>query len=129
MDTFSPTIGFTTLRLLFQPVVQYGLDIQQTDVDAAYLYADPQEEIYMEQPKGCRLWASGAAPLVYKLLKAVYGLKQALFEWNSLLHSFLTYYGLHHLKCDSACYAPITPTLVVYVAVYVDDVLIFNSDP
>ena len=29
----------------------------------------------------------------------------------------------------TTCYAPITPTLVVYVVVYVDDVLIFNSDP
>ena len=48
MDTFSPTVSFTTLRLLFQLAVQYGLDIQQTDVDSAFLYADLQEEIYME---------------------------------------------------------------------------------
>ena len=83
----------------------------------------------MEQLEGFRRWASRVAPMVCKLLKAVYGLKQAPFEWNSLLHSFLTDYGLHQLKCDSACYALITPTLVVYVAVYVDDVLIFSNDP
>ncbi len=83
----------------------------------------------MEQPEGFRRWASSAVPLVCKLLKAVYGLKHAPFEWNSLLHTFLTNYGLHQLKCDSACYALITPTLVVYLAVYVDDVLIFSSDP
>ena len=34
MDTFSPTVSFTTLRLLFQLVVQYGLDIQQTTYSA-----------------------------------------------------------------------------------------------
>ena len=39
VDTFSPTVSFTTLRLLFQLAVQYGLDIQQTDVDFAFLYA------------------------------------------------------------------------------------------
>ena len=82
----------------------------------------------MEQPEGFRRWSSGAAPLVCRLLKAVYGLKQAPFEWNSRLHSFLTDYGLHQLKCDSACYALITPTLVVYIVVYVDYVLIFSSD-
>ena len=38
MDTFSPTVSFNTLRLLFQLAVQYGLDIQQTDVDSAFLY-------------------------------------------------------------------------------------------
>ena len=49
METFSPTVSFGTLRLLFQLAVQYGLDIQQTDVDSAFLYADLQEEIYMEK--------------------------------------------------------------------------------
>ncbi len=34
MDTLSPTVSFNTLRLLFRLVVQYGLDIQQTDVDS-----------------------------------------------------------------------------------------------
>ena len=112
MDTFSPTISFTTLRLLFQLAVQYGFDIHQTDVDSAFLYADLQEEIYMEQPEGFKRWVAGSAPLVCKLLKAVYGLKQAPFEWNSLLHKFLKDYGLYQLKCDRACYALITPNLV-----------------
>ncbi len=75
METFSPTVSFGTLRLLFQLAVQYGLDIQQTDVDSAFLYADLQEEIYMEKPEGFKRWASGAVPLVCKLLKVVYGLK------------------------------------------------------
>ena len=43
LDTFSPTVSFSTLRLLFQLAVQYGLDIQQFDVDSAFLYADLQE--------------------------------------------------------------------------------------
>ncbi len=83
----------------------------------------------MEQPEGFRRWTSSSVPLVCKLLKAIYGLKQAPFEWNNLLHKFLIDYGLYQLKCDSACYALITPTLVVYAVVYVDDVLIFSSDP
>ena len=95
MDTFSPTVSFTSLRLLFQLVVRYGLDIQQTDVDSAILYADLQEEIYLEQPEGFRTWSSRAAQLVCKLFKAVYWLKQAPFEWNRLLHKFLIGHGLH----------------------------------
>ena len=54
LDTFSPTVSFTTLGLMFQLAVQYGFDIQQTDVDSAFLYAKLQEEIYMEQPEGFR---------------------------------------------------------------------------
>ncbi len=55
--------------------MQYGLDIQQTDVDSDFLYADLREEIYMDQREGFKRWASGSTPLVCKLLKAVYGLK------------------------------------------------------
>ena len=83
----------------------------------------------MEQREGFRRWVSRTAPLVCRLLKAVYGLKQAPHEWNSLLHDFLTNYALHQLKCDNACYSLVTPTPVVYVAVYVDDILIFSNDP
>ena len=60
-----------------------------------------REDLYMEQPEGFRSWSSNAQ-VMCKLLKAVYGLKQAPFEWNSLLHKFLTGYGLHQLKCDNA---------------------------
>lgn len=67
--------------------------------------------------------------MVCKLRKAVYGLKKAPHEWNNLLHKFLVDYGLFQLECDSACYSLITPTLVTYMVVYVDDVLIFCNDP
>ena len=54
LDTFSPTVSFNTLRLLFALAAHYNLDIQHTDVDSAFLYANLQEEIYMEQPEGFR---------------------------------------------------------------------------
>ena len=93
------------------------------------MYADLQEDIYMEQPEGFRRWSPNGPRLVCKLRKAVYGLKQAPFEWNSLLHSFLIGSGLFQLKCDSACYALLTPDAAAYIVVYVDDVLIFSNSP
>ena len=94
MDTLSPTVSFNTLcalspsilfalspSILFALVVQFDMDIQQTDVDSAFLYADLQEEIYMEQPRGFRQWSKDSSRLVCKLRKVIYGLKQAPFEW------------------------------------------------
>ena len=100
-----------------------------TDVDSAFLYADLQEDIFMEQPEGFRRWSPTGPRLVYNLRKAVYGLKQTPFDWNSLLHCFSIGYGLFQLKCDNACYALLTPDVAAYVAVYVDDVFIFCSNP
>ena len=37
LDTFSPTVAFSTLRLMFALAAHYNLDIQQTDVDSAFL--------------------------------------------------------------------------------------------
>ena len=49
------------------------------------------------------------------------------------MEQFVTFllvgYGLFQLKCDSACYALLSPEVATYVAVYVDDVLIFSSSP
>ena len=35
---------------------------------------------------------------------------------------------LFQLECDSACYALLTPDVAAYIVVYVDDVLIFNTN-
>ena len=36
---------------------------------------------------------------------------------------------MHQLNCDSARYALLTLTIAAYLAAYVDDVLIFSTDP
>ena len=41
-----------SLGVLFCLSAYYNLDIQQTDVDCAFLCADLKEDIYMSQPKG-----------------------------------------------------------------------------
>ncbi len=86
--TFSPTVSFTTIRTLFCLAAHYDLDIQQADVEGAFLYADLQEEIYMTQPEGFNQPASDGTRMVCLLKKAIYGLKQAPFEWNATLHEF-----------------------------------------
>jgi len=45
------------------------------DVKTAFLNDELEEEIYMTQPEGCV--APGQEEKVYKLLKSLYGLKQA----------------------------------------------------
>ena len=51
-ETFSPTARLTSLRMLLQLAVQENLLIHQMDVKTAYLHADIDCEIYLEQPEG-----------------------------------------------------------------------------
>jgi hypothetical protein len=60
------------------------------NVNSAYLNAELMEEIYMMQPPG---FPQGSSNKVLKLLKAIYGLKQAGCAWYLLLVSVLKKIG------------------------------------
>lgn len=60
-EMFSPTADMTSVRALMLLAVQYNLELDQMDVKTAYLHADIDYEMYMEQPEDLRsqLWPSG----------------------------------------------------------------------
>ena len=49
------------------------------DVKTAFLYEKLDEELYMEQPEGFKI--KGQEYKVLRLLRAIYGLKQAALQW------------------------------------------------
>ena len=58
-------------------------EIKAMDVKMAYLYGELKEEIYMEQPGG--FIVKGQEKKVCKLVKSIYGLKQAGQVWYELM--------------------------------------------
>lgn len=87
METFSPVVKFSTIRLVFALAATRKWKIQQLDVNNAFLNRDLHEDIYMTQPKGFEdpLYPS----YVCKLDKALYGLKQAPRAWYDKLKGYL----------------------------------------
>ena len=74
-DTFSPIFKAPTIRIIFTLVVAYNWDIQQVDINNAFLNGILHEDVYMCQPEG---FVSSTHPTqVCKLIKSLYGLKQA----------------------------------------------------
>jgi histone deacetylase 1/2 len=72
-ETFSPVIKPITVRLILTLALSYKWDIQQLDVNNAFLNGDLTETVYMKQPPGFET----SKGLVCRLRKALYGLKQA----------------------------------------------------
>lgn len=96
--------------------------VRHLDVDTAYLNANLNAEIYISQPLGFEVQNQGE-PLVCKLRKAIYGLKQALLKWYKHLTKLLTALGFTSSASDKCLFIKHSDTLIL-VATYVNDILL-----
>src|SRR5277367_6269862 len=123
METFSPVVRMDTLRAILALVAEEGLKMQQMDVKGAYLNGTLQETIYMRQPEGCE----DGTDRVCRLIKSLYGLKQAGREWNNELDRKLKIHGYEHLFADPCAYIRRNAGNFGILTVWVDDSLLFAS--
>lgn len=122
VETFSPVVRHSTLRLLFALSVKLKLDITHLDVTTAFLNGELNENIFMQKPQGFHCEDSSK---VLKLKKAIYGLKQASRMWYQKVDECLTKNGYVKSKYEPCLYIKNKTTIV---ALYVDDFFVFSSD-
>lgn len=65
--------------------------------------------------------------MVYKLMKTLYGLKQASRAWYSKLNSYLEQLGFKRCPSEHAVYTRRENDNVLVVGVYVDDLLVTGT--
>lgn len=121
-ETYAPVARFDSLRLLLALAAHNNWNVHQMDVKSAFLYGKLDRDLYMEIPDGFK-----EPHKVYKLRKCIYGLKQSPLVWYSTLKTALTKYGFVSTNFDPCVFVHNKTT--VYIAVYVDDILISGSDP
>ena len=102
LETFAPTAKLSSIRMRLALATPFHCEVFQFDVSSAYLIADLEEDVYVEQTPGFERPAKGWK-LVCKLLKGLYGLKQAGGCWSRTLDKFLTEFGLTRSMIDSCC--------------------------
>lgn len=102
---------------------KYDLDIEQMDAVSAFLQGEVEEEIYVQQPPEFRIGNK-----VCKLRKAMYGLKQASRQWNRKLDAALKDADFNQSTVDPCVYFKIKDNLMNFVAIHVDDSMIFSND-
>jgi histone deacetylase 1/2 len=97
------------------------------DVQNAFLHGVLEEEGYMHQPLGYK--DSKHPNYVCKLDKAIYGLKQAPRAWYARLCNKLMQLGFTPSKGDTSLFYYNKGKHIIFVLVYVDDIIIASSTP
>jgi hypothetical protein len=93
------------------------------DVKTTFLKGDLKDNVYMSQPEGFDV--KGQEHKVCKLIKSLYGLKQAPCSWYEKLTEHLLKINFKHFNLgDATLFVKKVGKIVVYLVVYVDDLLI-----
>jgi hypothetical protein len=95
------------------------------DVKTTFLYGELDEEIYMEQLNGYRI--PGQENKVCRLIKSLYGLKQASKQWHEKFNTTLTSTGFIVNEADKCVYYRYGGGERIILCLYVDDILIFGT--
>lgn len=119
-ETFAPVLRHESLRFLISYATSHQLDMQQLDVDSAFLNGDLLEEVYMELPEGYPERATKVA----LLRKSIYGLKQAAHCWNTKFVASLLKHGFTQSQADPCVFINRTNGDTTLLGLFVDDMII-----
>ena len=92
---------------------------------SAFLHGELSEDVYVEQPKGFESREEGGK--VYKLRKAMYGLRQAPRAWYSRIEGYFVKEGFKKCYCEHTLFVKTKKEGVLILSLYVDD-LIYTSN-
>ena len=124
-DTIAPVVRYESIRLLLTLVASLDLEVLQVDAVTAFLNGRLVEEVYLKQPQGFVI--PGKEDQVYRLHRAIYGLKQAANTWFTMLTASLLKIGFIQLHSDPCVFVRNRNDTQTIMAVYVDDFIIISS--
>ena len=125
---FATVVKPTTLRLLLVLAAARDYNLHQVDITQAYLQAALDTDLYMRCPPGVHPFDAQGRPLVCKLQRSLYGLRQAGREWAAVLSAFLVEWGLSRSTIDTCLYIYTHGASALWVCVYVDDICLADND-
>ncbi|GKB89071.1 retrotransposon protein, putative, ty1-copia subclass [Tanacetum coccineum] len=100
--------------------------LKTMDVKTAFLNEKLTRDLFMAQPEG---FENAKYPKrECKLQKAIYGLKQASRNWNLCFHEKVTQFGFSRSEDESCIYVKVSESVVVFLVLYVDDILLIGND-
>ncbi|CAM9558163.1 unnamed protein product [Heterosigma akashiwo] len=126
-QTYSPVVNAASLRLLLAISANKGYAVDSLDISTAFLNGAIDGDAYVRQPPG---FVDPEHPSkVWKLNKALYGLRQSPRIWYMELHDHLLSLGFQRSGHESCLYVRREGGDELMVAVYVDNLVVSGSSP
>uniref|UniRef100_A0A0A9YMV4 Retrovirus-related Pol polyprotein from transposon TNT 1-94 n=1 Tax=Lygus hesperus TaxID=30085 RepID=A0A0A9YMV4_LYGHE len=123
-EIFSPVIGSDALRILIAYAARNSYSLMKFDVKGAFLYGTVDEELYMQLPDGFK--SPELNGKICKLVKSLYGLRQAPARWNERLKNYLCSQGFRQLKTEQCIFVHDERTMIL--GIHVDDGILAGAD-
>jgi hypothetical protein len=124
-ETYAPVVTWFAIRLIIIFGIIFHWALRQVDFVMAYPQAPIEEDIYMEIPQGIEIAKGDSKGMVLKLLKNIYGQKQAGRVWNSYLVQKLDSIGFQPSQIDDCVFFRDDVIFLVYVD---DGIFVGNDD-
>nr|GEX80035.1 hypothetical protein [Tanacetum cinerariifolium] len=126
-ESFAPVARMEAIRIFLAYVAHKLFTVFQMDVKTAFLHGSLKEDVYVCQPKG---FIDADHPShVYKLKKALNGLKQAPRAWYDELSMFLLQNHFFNGTIDLTLFIRRFYDDILVVQVYVDDIIFDSTHP
>jgi len=121
-ETYAPVVAWSTIRLLLTTVLAEGWTTRQVDYTNAFAQADLKESVHVEPPK--LFQPKSGSDIVLKLLKSLYGLRQAPKTFFEKLRSGLIERGWTQSDIDPCLFLK----KGIMCVCYVDDTIFAGAD-
>jgi len=115
LEKFSPAIKYATIKVVFAHVIFAQWKIHQIDVNNTFLNGDMHENVYMQKPPD---FVTSNSHLVFKLIKAVYNLKQAPRSWYQKLSITFQHFGFTFTTNDPSLFIRFTHFCSLFILIY-----------
>ncbi|GJU00004.1 retrovirus-related pol polyprotein from transposon TNT 1-94 [Tanacetum coccineum] len=120
-ETYAPVARLESIRILLAYACTLDFKLFQMDVKSAFLNGFINEEVYVAQPP--RFIEFEKPDHVYKLKKALYGLKEAPKAWYDRLKAFLIKHEYKIGMVDNTLFTKKKSSNLIIVQIYVDDII------
>nr|GEY03541.1 retrovirus-related Pol polyprotein from transposon TNT 1-94 [Tanacetum cinerariifolium] len=126
-ESFPSVARIEAIRIFIANAASKNMTIYQMDVKTAFLIGELKEEVYVSQLEG---FVDPDHPRhVYRLKKALYGLKHAPQAWYDTLSIFLLDNNFSKGAVDPTLFTQKTGKHILLVQIYVDDIIFASTYP